>query len=79
MVENEVTVYLNQDEAKKFILFQNYFDTFGILLDAKVFDQRATAITLNIDKQGHIRSIERKDMLYVYGVSFDTNEQSVLN
>lgn len=70
---NEVTVYLDQDQATQFIAFQENYVNFVILAENKVFEQRGAAITLHIDPLGIIRSIQRADSLYDYRADFVNN------
>lgn len=70
MGSNEVTVYLNETEAKQFISFRENYDNFLILANHKVFEQRGAAITLHFDKTGAIRNVTRSDVLYDYRFDF---------
>lgn len=67
---NEITVFLKEDQAKNFIAFQENYDNFVILVEHKVFKQKGAAITLNFDKYGVIRSINRQDNLYDHRTGF---------
>lgn len=60
----EVAVYLPDETAKKFLLFQEYFDTFSILIDRGVFQQKNAAISLHFDNNGTLQTIQRADFLY---------------
>lgn len=59
-----VTIELNEIDAKTFMQYRKYQDTFLKLLESGVFDQHNAAITLYFDSQGVIQMIDRKDTLY---------------
>jgi len=77
-METEVTVFLTEEDAKKFILFQKYFKMFNFLLEKKVFEQRGANITLSIDKYGVLHRISRQDTLYDMKSEFDNVNEKVL-
>jgi hypothetical protein len=60
----KIPIYAPDDEAKKFILFKQYFETFSILLEKGVFEQKSAAITLHFDHLGVLQSVRRADSLY---------------
>lgn len=60
----KVAVYIPDAEAKKFLVFQQYYDIFSILIDKKIFDTRNGSIALHFDKEGVLQSIQRADFMY---------------
>ncbi len=64
MILNEVTILLPENEAKKWILFQKYYDTFSILADQGILEQKNAAVTLHFDKNGILQTVQRADFLY---------------
>lgn len=60
----EVTVYLDEEQARQFVLFQQYYPIISPLLKAKVFEQMGATVTLHFDKHGALRTITRQDLLY---------------
>lgn len=70
-MDKQTILYLDEPTANKFVLFQQYYSPFTIMLEHRVFDQKACAITLHFDKQGLLRTIARNDMLYSYGIDFE--------
>src|SRR3990167_2141409 len=52
------------NEEKKFILFQEHYETFCLMLNHGVFDVRNGSITFHMDKHGAIKTINRADVLY---------------
>ena len=60
----EVTVFLAPIEAKRFLEFQRHYEIFNLLIEKKVFEQKAAAITLHFDNQGFLRAVTRADALY---------------
>ena len=68
-------VYLDNTDANRFILFQRYFIPINLCIERKVFDQKASTITLHFNNLGEIVNITRSDLLYLKGVGFEnTNE-----
>jgi len=67
---NKIPVYIADEEASKFLLFQEYFDVFNTLIDSEVFYIRNGSATLHFDKNGDIKQINRADTLY--SARFDT-------
>jgi hypothetical protein len=59
-----IAIYVPDAEARKFLLFQEHYDTFCLLLESGVFDVRNGSVTLHMDKQGSIKAINRSDVLY---------------
>lgn len=60
----EVAVYIPDEDAKKFLLFQEHYETFCLLLDRGVFQQKNAAISLHFDQNGTLQTIQRADFLY---------------
>ncbi len=60
----DIAVYLPDEEARKFILFQQYWDSFSIMLERGVFDTKNGGITLHFDHDGTLQAIQRADFLY---------------
>jgi len=60
----KVAVYIADDDAKKFLLFQEHYDVFSVLLDKDVFDQKNATVSLHFDHQGVLQVIQRADYLY---------------
>jgi len=63
-MDKEVTIYITEDIAKEFVLFQKNYETFKTLLDSKVFDLRGGSVTLHFDHEGVLQLIQREDVLY---------------
>jgi len=75
METNEVTVYLNEEEAAQFILFRENYENLMILLKSNVLNQKGAAVTLHFDKFGIIRNVSRVDTLYDHRSNFqNTND-----
>lgn len=60
----QVTVSISEIEAKRWALFMRYYDTFALLAEKGVLDQKNAAITLNFDKNGILQTVQREDFLY---------------
>lgn len=59
-----VTLLLPEEEAKKWLLFQEYYSQFSIMVEQGVFDITNGSATLHFDPQGVLRSITRADILW---------------
>jgi hypothetical protein len=60
----KIAIYIPDEDAKKFILFQKHYDLFTLLLDKGIFDQKNCAVTLHFDSGGVLKTIQRNDYLY---------------
>ncbi len=78
-METKIAIYIPDEEAKKFLIFQQYYDLFNLLLSQKVFEQKGATITLHFDKHGVLRSINRQDILYDYNSQFENLNKKVIN
>lgn len=63
----EVAVYLPDAEAKKWLLFQEFYSPFTLMLDSHVFEVRNGSVVLHFDANGSIQAINRTDYLYKHG------------
>lgn len=65
-MENKITVavYIPDEDAKKFLLFQQYYDPFCILLESKFFEQKKATLAVSFDHNGLLQTIQRADFLY---------------
>ena len=60
----KIAVYIPDEDAEKFLLFQRYYDTFSLMVDSGVFDIKNGSATLHFDKKGELLAINRADILY---------------
>tara|TARA_R110000868_G_scaffold86958_1_gene243522 strand:- start:11671 stop:11889 length:219 start_codon:yes stop_codon:yes gene_type:complete len=60
----KIAVYIPDEEAQKFLLFQRYYEQFSLLVDSGVFDVRNGSVVLHYDKSGGLMAINRADVLY---------------
>jgi hypothetical protein len=60
----KIAIYVPDAEAKMFLLFQEHFDQFNLMVNSGVFDVRNGSVTLHMDKNGSIKTINRSDVLY---------------
>lgn len=63
-MSTEVTIYISEEDARHFVLFQKHYEVFKALLESKVFEQKKATIALNFDHEGVLQSIQRADFLY---------------
>lgn len=59
----QTIIYLNKDEAEKFILFQKYHSLFDTLDKNGVFNMSFGKVTLNI-AFGELQNIVKEEMVY---------------
>lgn len=64
MEQTKVAVYIADAEAQKFLLFNQHYDTFDILLNNGVFDIKSGNALLHFDHLGVLQNITRTDTLY---------------
>lgn len=64
MSEIPTIINLSDEDAEKFMQFMKHYDTFVVMLNAGVFDQKKATIALNFDHKGNLKSIQRADFLY---------------
>ncbi len=62
--DQKIAIYIPDEEAKKFLLFQQHYELFTLLLDKKVFEQKNASVILNFDHLGDLQTIERNDFLW---------------
>lgn len=72
METTEIAIYATNEVARKFVLFQQYFEPFSLMVDKGVFTQRNAAITLHFDKDGVLKAIKRMDSLYDFREGLST-------
>lgn len=60
----QIAVYVADEEAQKFLLFQQYYEPFTVLLDSGVFNIRNGSAILHFDNEGTLQAINRADVLY---------------
>lgn len=63
---DRIPIYIPDEEAKQFLLFQKHYDLFNLLLERGIFDQKKSIISLYFDHTGTLTKIQRDDNLYDY-------------
>lgn len=63
-MQQDVTIILTHPEAVMFRDYQQFHDTFALLVKQGVFDCKNGSITMHFDANGNVQRIERKDDLY---------------
>lgn len=61
---NEIKIMMTEEDARLFLLFQEHYPTFKLLVERGVFEQRNAAVTLHFDSVGTLQVIQRADSLY---------------
>ena len=59
-----ITLFVSEEEAKKFIEYQKNFLMFNLLLEKGVFNIKNGSAVLNFDNEGVLQNIQRADFLY---------------
>jgi hypothetical protein len=60
----KIPVFMLNEEAKKFLLFQEHYDTFSTMLEKGVFNIKNGSAKINFDHNGVVTTIERNDIIY---------------
>lgn len=63
-MNKEITVFLTEQDAVRFMNFQKYYNEFMLFVNKGVFDQKNSAITLHFDSNGILQTIQRADFMY---------------
>lgn len=64
MNEVKIPIFIADEEAKKFILFQQYYEKFCLLVESGAFSVKNGSVALHFDKNGDLLTIQRADVLY---------------
>jgi hypothetical protein len=62
------TVQMTRHDAALFLLFQQYYDDFGFMMESGVWDIRNGKATLHFDEGGRLKNIKRE--LWTYANSY---------
>lgn len=63
-MSEKIAIYVPDEDAKKFLLFQEHFNAFNLMVKHGVFDVRNGSVTMHFDKTGDVKAINRSDVLY---------------
>lgn len=61
---NEITIFLTENDAIQYRLFQQHYKTFMLLMNKGVFDIRKGNAILSFDHEGILQTIRREDFMY---------------
>lgn len=59
-----IAIYVADADAAKWLVFQQHYDTFDILVNSGVFNVRNGSVSLHFDREGVLKTINRADLLY---------------
>jgi len=59
-----IALYIPDEDAKKFLLFQEYYDIFTTMVEHGAFKVKNGSVTMHFDKRGGLKAINRADILY---------------
>lgn len=69
----KIAIYIPDEDAKKFLLFQKNYDKFCLLLDHGFFELKNATVEVSFDKEGTLRSIKNHQQVY-YNPRKDTRQ-----
>jgi len=72
---DKIAIYIPDLEAQKYVLFQQYFEPFSIMIDSDLFSIRNGSATLHFDSNGTLQTINRSDVLYSKRHQLSTGNQ----
>lgn len=58
-------IELTRKDAERFKIFQEHYDDFVILINAKIFETTNGSIKLHFNKQGKLKLVEKTGFTYV--------------
>jgi hypothetical protein len=61
---DKIAIFVPDEDAAKFLLFQEHYELFSIMLESGVFHIRNGSAILHFDKDGILQAINRADALY---------------
>ena len=60
----KIPVYMIDEDARKFLLFQEHYDLITLLLENKIYEMKNGSITLHFDGDCAVRKIESNKVLF---------------
>lgn len=67
MDNTQVTIFLTTPEAKMWSDFQQFHETFALMVKKGVFDCKNGTVEINFNEHGQIGSISKREMIYKQG------------
>jgi len=64
MNDLEIKIFIPDSEAKKWLVFQEHYDFFNLLIERGVHEQKSASVSLHFDHLGVLQNIQRADFLY---------------
>lgn len=64
METNKVAIFVADPDVTKWLLFQQFYDPFTLMVEKQVFGQKNATILLDFDHLGILQTIRRNDFLY---------------
>ena len=64
MPEPQVTIFLTHQDAELFKSWQEFHNTFLLLVKSGAFDIKSGSFTCHLDNLGNVQKIERHDNLF---------------
>ena len=63
----KIAIFVPNEQAQQFLLFQQYFEPITIIINANVFTTRNGSAEIHFDSEGKIRTISKHEVSYRYG------------
>lgn len=60
----DIVIYIPDSEAQKWLLFQQYYEPFNIMVERGVFAIKNGGVSMHFDAHGTLQTIQRADFLY---------------
>ncbi len=64
VIPEQIPVFMPDADVKRFLVFQEYYQPFVLMIEKEVFKQKNATILLDFDRFGVLRTIRRQDFLY---------------
>ena len=62
---NTVTVFMTDEEAKRYVALQKYNALIGLLESIKAFDVKSGTITIHFDSLGRIKTVDKQEFYHL--------------
>jgi hypothetical protein len=60
-----ITVFMTDEEAKRYVAFQKYYLLVGLLESIKALDVKSGSIEIHFDHLGQIKSLEKHESYHI--------------
>jgi hypothetical protein len=60
-----ITVFMTDEEAKRYVAFQKYYLLVGLLDSIKTLDVKGGSVEIHFDHAGQIKSLEKHELYHL--------------